>query len=59
MLILQIDFKCNLCGHKDFYAIPADEKAGKNDVKASLTDYILRCKKCKKKFLLKYDIKML
>jgi len=60
MLIVTIDFHCPLCGNnKDYYVMPVDKKVSKNDTVASLTDYLLRCKKCKAKFLLKYKIEML
>jgi len=60
MIRLTIDFHCPLCGqNKDFYAMPMDKAVGKNDTVPSLTDYLLRCKKCKKKFVLKYEIRML
>lgn len=59
MLIIQIPFQCLLCGHDDFYAMPAEEQCGKNDAKPSPNNYYLRCKKCKKKYSLHYELKML
>lgn len=60
MLVLHIDFACKLCEqNKDYYVMPAENKVGKDDIQPSLTAYILRCKKCRKKYLLHYDIKML
>ena len=61
MLIIQIPFKCVFpdCGCEDFYTMPAEEPCGKDDVKASPNNYFLRCKKCKQKYLLHYELKVL
>ena len=60
MLIVNIDFHCNLCGNnQDFYAMPCDEKVNGKDTVPSLNVYKLMCKKCKQSYILHYDIKMI
>jgi len=59
MIVLKIDFKCKLCGNcDDFYVMPIDEKVGKDDYISSLNRYRLQCKKCKKDYILSFNIEM-
>lgn len=59
MILLQIDFKCKLCGNKDkFYTMPVEKKVQDGTV-VNLKQYHLRCKKCNQKYLLHFDIDIL
>lgn len=60
MIVLNIKFSCKFCGqHEEWYAMPTDTVTPGNEVVQSLTDYILRCKKCGQKYLLSYNIKVM
>jgi hypothetical protein len=60
MITINIDFHCKLCNNNtEFYAMPLDEKVGENESVPSINVYKLMCKKCKKSYILHYDIKMI
>jgi DNA-directed RNA polymerase subunit M/transcription elongation factor TFIIS len=59
MLRLEFQFTCRLCeNNKDFYLMPQEKKTISNDHITSLNTYIIRCKKCGKKYLFNFNISM-
>jgi len=52
----RLDFKCLLCGNKDFYVSPVGEKTISNDYVYKLNEYKLICKKCHKTYVLDFKI---
>ncbi len=59
MLRTKINFKCELpeCDGDNFYVMPVDEKVKSGDTVSSLNKFVVQCKKCRKKYLLKLTIK--
>lgn len=58
MIVLSFKFTCQVCGNdKDFYAMPCDQLVNNGqDTVQSLTEFLLRCKKCGQKYRLKYSL---
>jgi hypothetical protein len=59
MLTIKIDFVCQLCGCREFYIMPFEEKVLSNDTVTSNDTYKIKCKKCKKSYALKIMIGMI
>ena len=60
MLNLKIDYQCPLCKDtkKAFYIMPLDEKTKSNDYISSIDKFVVQCKKCRQKYLLKIGIEV-
>jgi len=59
MLKTKINFKCDIpeCGSISFYVMPIDEKVKSGDLISSPNKFLVKCKNCKQKYLLEFNIK--
>ena len=57
MLYCKIDYKCRVCNNrKGFYVMPTDESTTSGDFVSSNTTFLVTCKECRQKYLLKVTI---
>jgi len=57
MLTAQLDFKCNICGCEKFFVMPVGKLTKSGDTVTTLSEYLLKCKKCLKAYILDFSIK--
>lgn len=58
MLNAKINATCKVCGGKNFYCIPCDEKTKSNDIVSSNTKFLVECKECRQKYLLEFTMRV-
>ncbi len=56
-LTAKVNFKCKLCGCDDFFTMPVGQMTKSGDTVTTLEEYLLKCKKCLKAYILDFEIK--